>query len=185
MQNYAPRMRNNREYESNLNLYRLDKHYTIRDVCFLANVHPSEYCALNNGMMSPVTEKGKIRVSAQRICDALEVDFADAFPRYFCKLSQDKEVLYCQLVNDPEPEQPFDKLVFKQKKESIGRALSSLPARMQKVLKLMYWEDMTLDAVGEVIGVSRERVRQIQFKALRMLRHKTRSNLLTDCLNGC
>ncbi len=42
--------------------------------------------------------------------------------------------------------------------------------RMRKVLELRYLEGMTLDQVGNIMGVTRERVRQIEQKAIRMLR---------------
>ena len=42
--------------------------------------------------------------------------------------------------------------------------------RMRRVLELRYLEDMTLEQVGEIMGVTRERVRQIEAKALRLLR---------------
>ena len=42
--------------------------------------------------------------------------------------------------------------------------------KMRKVLELRYLEGMTLEQVGEIMGVTRERVRQIEQKAIRMLR---------------
>lgn len=42
--------------------------------------------------------------------------------------------------------------------------------RMRQVLELRYFHDMTLEQVGEILGVTRERVRQIESKALRILR---------------
>lgn len=44
--------------------------------------------------------------------------------------------------------------------------------KMRKVLELRYLEGMTLDQVGSLMGVTRERVRQIEQKAIRMLRAK-------------
>lgn len=44
--------------------------------------------------------------------------------------------------------------------------------RMRRVLELRYFHDMTLEQVGQIMGVTRERVRQIESKALRILRGK-------------
>lgn len=45
--------------------------------------------------------------------------------------------------------------------------------RMRRVLELRYFHDMTLEQVGQIIGVTRERVRQIESKALRVLRSRS------------
>ena len=45
--------------------------------------------------------------------------------------------------------------------------------RMRKVLELRYLEGMTLQQVAEIMGVTRERVRQIEAKAIRILRNKS------------
>jgi RNA polymerase primary sigma factor len=47
------------------------------------------------------------------------------------------------------------------------------PERMRKVLELRYLEGMTLQQVAEIMGVTRERVRQIEAKAIRILRNKS------------
>ena len=64
--------------------------------------------------------------------------------------------------------------------------LATLSLRERRVLKLRYGlEDgrsRTLEEVGQEFGVTRERIRQIEAKALRKLRHPTRSKVLRDFL---
>ncbi len=69
-------------------------------------------------------------------------------------------------------------------KEKVGSVLDTLDARERKVLQLRFGlEDdkpRTLEEVGQVFGVTRERIRQIENIALEKLRHPTRSNKLKD-----
>ncbi len=71
-------------------------------------------------------------------------------------------------------------------KEQLEEVLETLTAREKKVLQLRFGlEDgrsRTLEEVGQVFGVTRERIRQIEAKALRKLRHPSRSKKLKDYL---
>lgn len=71
-------------------------------------------------------------------------------------------------------------------KEQIGQALGVLSDREREVLQMRFGltdgQDHTLEEVGRFFGVTRERIRQIEAKALRKLRHPTRSRQLRDYL---
>jgi RNA polymerase primary sigma factor len=74
-------------------------------------------------------------------------------------------------------------------KESLGReidrALTTLTERESDIIRLFFGigcQDMTLEEIGERFGLTRERVRQIKEKAIRRLRHTTRSKLLKSYL---
>ena len=62
--------------------------------------------------------------------------------------------------------------------EAIEAAISSLSEKEGEILKLLYFENKTLKETGDVYGVSLERIRQIEAKAIRKLRHPSRSNRL-------
>lgn len=70
--------------------------------------------------------------------------------------------------------------------KEIDRSLSTLSEREKEVVKLFFGIGMThgltLDEIGDKFGLTRERVRQIKEKALRRLKHKSRSNLLKSYL---
>ena len=72
-------------------------------------------------------------------------------------------------------------------KETLGDVLNSLTEREEKVLRLRFGlEDgrsRTLEEVGKEFNVTRERIRQIEAKALRKLRHPSRSKKLKDFLD--
>lgn len=56
--------------------------------------------------------------------------------------------------------------------------LETLTMREQKLLWCRFWADYTLDETGMVFGVTKERIRQIEAKAIRKLKHPTRSDAL-------
>lgn len=60
----------------------------------------------------------------------------------------------------------------------VAYVLSTLTEREGGVLRLRVWQDYTLEEVAQVYGVTRERVRQIEAKALRKLRHPSRTLML-------
>ena len=67
----------------------------------------------------------------------------------------------------------------------IDRALATLTDRERDIIKLFFGiggQEMTLEEIGEQFGLTRERVRQIKEKAIRRLRHSTRSKLLKGYL---
>jgi RNA polymerase primary sigma factor len=72
-------------------------------------------------------------------------------------------------------------------KEELDDVLSSLTEREARVLKLRFGledgQSRTLEEVGKLFGVTRERIRQIEAKALRKMRHPSRSKKLKDFLN--
>ena len=81
---------------------------------------------------------------------------------------------------------PADAVSYQLLKEQVGDVLDSISQREKRVLELRFGlEDgrsRTLEEVGREFGVTRERIRQIEAKALRKLRHPTRSKKLRDFL---
>ena len=81
---------------------------------------------------------------------------------------------------------PADSAAFTMLREELAQALESLTERERQVVKLRFGlEDgraRTLEEVGKEFNVTRERIRQIEAKALRKLRHPTRSKRLKDFL---
>ena len=82
---------------------------------------------------------------------------------------------------------PSDTVAFTMLKEQLISVLDTLTPREEKVLRLRYGIDdgrpRTLEEVGKEFNVTRERIRQIEAKALRKLRHPSRSKRLKDFLD--
>ena len=62
----------------------------------------------------------------------------------------------------------------------VEDAMSDLPERYKSVIIKRFYESKTLKAIGVDLGVTQERIRQMQAKALRMLRHPKRANLIKE-----
>ena len=90
-------------------------------------------------------------------------------------------------IPDEDASEPAEAASFTLLKEQLIDVLSTLTPREEKVLKLRFGiEDgrtRTLEEVGKEFNVTRERIRQIEAKALRKLRHPSRSKKLKDFLN--
>ena len=89
-------------------------------------------------------------------------------------------------IEDEEAQEPMDAAARDMLRESVNHALAVLSERERQVLELRFGlvdgKDHTLEEVGQYFNVTRERIRQIESKALRKLRHPTRSRLLRDFL---
>ncbi len=87
-------------------------------------------------------------------------------------------------IEDKEVENPAVQTSYKLLQEQLRQVLSTLPPREQEVLKMRFGLDdgysLTLEEVGLYFNVTRERIRQIEAKALRRLRHPRRANGLRD-----
>lgn len=90
-------------------------------------------------------------------------------------------------IQDEDASEPADAATFAMLREQLADVLKTLTPREEKVLCLRYGltdgKMHTLEEVGEEFDVTRERIRQIEAKALRKLRHPSRSKILKDFLN--
>ncbi|MDO4855522.1 MAG: RNA polymerase sigma factor RpoD [Limosilactobacillus gorillae] len=89
-------------------------------------------------------------------------------------------------IEDHDATSPADHAAYEMMKKQLENVLDTLTDREENVLRLRFGLDdgrtRTLEEVGRVFGVTRERIRQIEAKALRKLRHPSRSKQLKDFL---
>ncbi|MFU1791842.1 RNA polymerase sigma factor RpoD [Mammaliicoccus sciuri] len=90
-------------------------------------------------------------------------------------------------IEDQDAQSPSDHAAYELLKEQLEDVLDTLTDREENVLRLRFGLDdgrtRTLEEVGKVFGVTRERIRQIEAKALRKLRHPSRSKRLKDFMD--
>jgi len=90
-------------------------------------------------------------------------------------------------IEDKNAVQPLDAAIQSNLRETTTRVLSSLTAREERVLRMRFGigmnTDHTLEEVGQQFSVTRERIRQIEAKALRKLKHPSRSRKLRSFLD--
>ena len=101
-------------------------------------------------------------------------------------IGDDEDSHLGDFIEDQNLTSPGDSATFEGLRESTTRILESLTAREAKVLRMRFGIDMntdhTLEEVGKQFDVTRERIRQIEAKALRKLRHPSRSEQLRSFL---
>ena len=102
-------------------------------------------------------------------------------------IGEEEDSLLGDFIEDKDVENPAHQTAFTLLQEQLREVLSTLPEREQEVLKMRFGlEDgysLTLEEVGLYFNVTRERIRQIEAKALRRLRHPKRSRRLKDYLD--
>jgi RNA polymerase primary sigma factor len=100
--------------------------------------------------------------------------------------SEDNSMLG-DFIEDEEAQEPMDAAAREMLREQVKNALAVLSEREREVLEMRFGlldgKDHTLEEVGQAFNVTRERIRQIEAKALRKLRHPTRSRHLRDFLS--
>lgn len=128
---------------------------------------------------------------------AVEMDISEEKVREILKIAQEPVSLETPIgeeedshlgdfIPDDDVPAPAEAAAFSMLKEQLVEVLDTLTDREQKVLKLRFGLDdgraRTLEEVGRRFDVTRERIRQIEAKALRKLRHPSRSKKLKDYL---
>jgi RNA polymerase primary sigma factor len=125
-------------------------------------------------MKMPVDKiRGILKIAQEPI--SLQTPIGDEGDTHFGDFIEDKKAI-----------SPANATIHSMLKEQIESALSTLTEREKKILKLRFGIGdgcpRTLEEVGNIFKVTRERVRQIEAKALRKLRHPTRSRKLRTFL---
>lgn len=125
--------------------------------------------------MEVPVEKIKTLYEMQR--DTLSLD---------CKVSDEDDANVGDLVADQHAISPLAACIKEDNKKMVMNVLGSLSPREKEVMVMRFGleddQPKTLEEIGTVFGVTRERIRQIESKALRKLRNPIRSKMLKDCL---
>jgi RNA polymerase primary sigma factor len=103
-------------------------------------------------------------------------------------IGEDGETNFGDLVEDKTAENPYEKTSYQSLRATLAEVLGTLTQRERKILELRFGladgYERTLEEVGRQYKVTRERIRQIEAKALRRLRHPTRARRLQGFLDS-
>ena len=131
-----------------------------------------------------IAKKMKIEIEKAREIMKISLEPASLESR----VGEDKDTRLKEFIQDPSSLSPDDSAGYELLKSQIENVLDTLSPREKKVLELRFGladhQPRTLEEVGKVFGVTRERIRQIEAKALRKLRHPSRSRRLKDYLSS-
>lgn len=114
------------------------------------------------------------------------LDISQAVSSLDIAVDEDGETSMGDLVADRNAESGYGNLVKEANSQIIRDVLDTLPTREGEIMKMRFGIDqekaMTLEEVGKVYGITKERIRQIENKAIRKLRHPARARMLKEVM---
>ena len=134
---------------------------------------------------TPAEIAKEMGVTEERVCEIQKI--AQDPVSLETPIGEEEDSHLSDFIEDEASAAPTDAVSFTMLKEQLIGVLDTLTPREEKVLRLRYGLDdgrpRTLEEVGKEFNVTRERIRQIEAKALRKLRHPSRSKRLKDFLD--
>ena len=168
-----------------------DQSRTIRMPAYMVEIYnkinraSTELAAELGYQPSSIQIAERIGSTADKVEDILEV--AKAVVSLDAPLNGDEdETSFGDMVPDSDEHSPYNMLLKKETKEIVKGIIKTLDEREAQIIMYRFGIDIeepkTLEQIGEIFGVTKERVRQLESKALRKLRHPLRANALKDII---
>ena len=164
-----------------------DRHPSVSAFCKLHRFSQSQVGKFLNLKESPQLH-GQWRRPALRLADALGVLVEDLFPLRLYEIETIAAVVEIPLAELPPGDEiamlpsPEDAAIAREMGEGIRRALATLTPREADIVRRRFGiggrDSETLETIGQDYHLSRDRIRQIEMKALRKLKHPTMANLI-------
>lgn len=123
-----------------------------------------------------------LKVDVDKIRVALDVDGATC--SLDAPIGEDEEDTFGDIIADPHTDDPMKDLIREANRKTIDNVLSTLSQREAQIIRMRFGlEDNklhTLDEIGKHYGISRERIRQVEARAMTKLRHPSRRKMLME-----
>ena len=160
---------------------------SVHEFCFKADLNDVAVGKLLNLKTDPRKGKGGAWTrAADKISEYFKLLPEDIFPESLYKIKQTRFQIETQstkiqsISSNMSYEQNIDKFLLT---DAISTIFDSIPPREAKVIKLRIYEGKTLEECGDILGVGRERVRQIEARGMRRLRTPDRERVLRPFYN--
>lgn len=143
---------------------------------------------LINMTTGPLRRNGELTHTAQRLCEAVDKLPEDLWSneqlypleKNFSELEMSHDQLLALMPNADGPRRLGFEIEDEERARVLQQALDTLTYREQEVIKARHYDDKTLEQVAREHGLTRERIRQIEARALRKLRHPSRSEAIRE-----
>jgi RNA polymerase sigma factor (sigma-70 family) len=164
------------------------------EFCRWGELCPSQVGALIGLRIAPLTQNGDFSEAAKGVMQALGAAPSDLWTDEQLTMALKKNTgervvsadsVQAMLANHNERmtlESPEDEVARLEAAEVVRGVLKTLRQSHQEVIRMRFEQDMSLDEIAAVMNLSRERIRQIEAQALRLMRHPSRYGLLSECL---
>ena len=153
----------------------------------LTSKNKRAYCPLTHQLgRTPTEEEVAEYIGSDVDKVRVALDMSQATASLDVPVGEDDDATIGDLQPDNNAVNPYYNLVAEANKDIINSVFDTLGEREANILKLRFGIDTdhphTLAEVGEIIGVTRERVRQLEVKALRKMRHPMRQRILMEAM---
>ena len=173
---HKPRYNVNKEYENLINEIRVEKGLTLQNLASLIKISPSHMWHISQGYHGPLNEKsGHLKEWVPRLEKVLGYDLSEIFPRAVCSIAANNltDEQIALIAHGYDSNDKIDKRLWII--ETFNLVLNviekHLSHRERTVIRLRFFKNMTLREIGNMFELSHDRIRQIEAKGLRLIRH--------------
>lgn len=151
--------------------------------------HPTQIGRIFNFKESPKKKNGEWRICVQKLCALVNCDPTDIFPDEMIQVMPTNKIgsyiEQAQLSGMRERQQlnPHEHIENMDKREALIAIIDTLTPREAEIIKARFWDDRTLADIASDHNVTRERIRQIEDKALNKLRHPQRADRIKEAIS--
>lgn len=160
----------------------------VNELARLTGVAQATLSNMINFKVSPVLRSGEWNKNVIIVCNALGYSPEDLFPvhlHHTAPVNKVSSFIERQQLSGAIPKQigQCESMEIDDMKNAVSSILDTLSEKEQIVLRARFWDDKTLTQVADDLNLSLERVRQIEAKAFRKLKHPSRSFKLKDVID--